>query len=94
MTLLHQRYMEFIIKGSQVASGEYQGGVRFLLVETLPQRPNPGGLDHLYVQAALTTSIQHHIMRPPNQLRRCIQAIRQFAKAVPITAGSLLFRAG
>ena len=67
--LLHQRQVDFFLKGDQVASGEYQDGVRLLHGEAVPASPDPRVMDRLYGRASLPTYSQHHILRPPNKLR-------------------------
>ena len=66
--LLHQSQVKFFLKGAQVASDEYQDGVRLLHGESVPARPEPRVVARLYGHAALPTDGQHHIMCPPNRL--------------------------
>ena len=88
--LLNQNQVDFFLKGAQVASGESQDGVRLLHGEAVPARPEPRVVAHLYGRAALPTDGQHHILRPPNRLRCCLQTLQQRPEASTAAAVALL----
>ena len=90
VSLLHQCQVDFFLKGTQVASGESQDGVRLLHGKAVTSHPKLRVVDRIYGRAELPTDGQHHIMRPPNRFQCCIQIVRQRPEASTATTGELL----